>query len=49
MIETDRLIAGSPASPIEEGEERALRPKQLAEYVGQVKIREQLDIRNKMT
>ena len=44
MIETDRLIAGSPASPIEEGEERALRPKQLAEYVGQVKIREQLDI-----
>jgi len=44
VIETDRLIAGSPASPIEEGEERALRPKQLAEYVGQVKIREQLDI-----
>ncbi|MBK7660582.1 MAG: Holliday junction branch migration DNA helicase RuvB [Betaproteobacteria bacterium] len=44
MIETDRLIAGTPTSPIEEGEERALRPKQLAEYVGQVKIREQLDI-----
>ena len=44
MIETDRLIASSPKSPIEEGEERALRPKQLAEYVGQVKIREQLDI-----
>ena len=44
MIETDRLIAGTPTSPLEEGEERALRPKQLAEYVGQVKIREQLDI-----
>ncbi|MBL0144044.1 MAG: Holliday junction branch migration DNA helicase RuvB [Betaproteobacteria bacterium] len=44
MIETDRLIAGAPASPQEEGEERALRPRQLAEYVGQVKIREQLEI-----
>ncbi|QJR10300.1 Holliday junction ATP-dependent DNA helicase RuvB [Usitatibacter rugosus] len=44
MIEADRLIAGSTASPQEEGEERALRPRQLAEYVGQVKIREQLEI-----
>ncbi len=44
MIETDRLIAGSPASPQEEGEERALRPRQLAEYVGQARIREQLEI-----
>ncbi len=44
MIEADRLIAGAPASPKEEGEERALRPRQLAEYVGQVKIREQLEI-----
>ena len=44
MIETDRLIAGAPASPQEEGEERALRPRQLSEYVGQVKIREQLEI-----
>ncbi len=44
MIETDRLIAGAPASPQEEGEERALRPRQLAEYVGQAKIREQLEI-----
>jgi Holliday junction DNA helicase RuvB len=44
VIETDRLIAGAPASPQEEGEERALRPRQLSEYVGQVKIREQLEI-----
>jgi Holliday junction DNA helicase RuvB len=44
VIETDRLITGAPASPQEEGEERALRPRQLAEYVGQAKIREQLEI-----
>ena len=44
MIETDRLMTGAPASPQEEGEERALRPRQLADYVGQVKIREQLEI-----
>jgi holliday junction DNA helicase RuvB len=44
VIETDRLIAGSPASPAEEGEERALRPRLLDEYVGQEKIREQLSI-----
>jgi Holliday junction DNA helicase RuvB len=44
VIEADRLISGGPASPQEEGEERALRPKHLEEYVGQVKIREQLQI-----
>ncbi len=44
MIETDRLMTAAPASPQEEGEERALRPRQLAEYVGQAKIREQLEI-----
>ncbi len=44
MIEADRLISGGNASPQEEGEERALRPKHLAEYVGQAKIREQLGI-----
>jgi Holliday junction DNA helicase RuvB len=44
MIEADRLISGAPASPQEDGEERALRPRQLAEYVGQAKIREQLTI-----
>jgi holliday junction DNA helicase RuvB len=44
LIEADRLISAGKASPVEEGEERALRPKQLAEYVGQAKIREQLEI-----
>ncbi len=43
-VETDRLIAASPASPQEEAFERALRPKALAEYVGQEKIRGQLSI-----
>jgi Holliday junction DNA helicase RuvB len=44
VIEADRLISRDPASPQEEGEERALRPKHLAEYVGQTRIREQLQI-----
>jgi len=44
VIEADRLISGGKASVVEEGEERALRPRQLSEYVGQAKIREQLEI-----
>ena len=44
MIETDRLIAATPASTQEEAVERALRPKLLDEYVGQHKAREQLQI-----
>ena len=44
MIEHDRLISAAPASPSEEVVERALRPRRLAEYVGQAKIREQLEI-----
>ncbi len=44
MIETDRLIAPAPASPQEEQIERALRPRSLAEYIGQAKAREQLEI-----
>ena len=48
-IQTDdfpeaRIIAATPASANEEAIERALRPKQLDEYVGQEKIRDQLDI-----
>src|SRR6266511_3922222 len=43
-IETDRLISAAPTSPQEEAFERALRPKSLAEYVGQEKIRGQLAI-----
>ncbi|WP_287497234.1 Holliday junction branch migration DNA helicase RuvB [Pandoraea sp. CB10b_02] len=49
MIETDklaaeRIIAPTPASPNEEAFERALRPKLLDEYVGQRKVRDQLEI-----
>ena len=44
MIETDRLVAVAPESSQEEILERALRPKQLEEYVGQEKIRGQLQI-----
>jgi len=48
-IQTDnfteqRVIDSAPASPNEEAIERALRPKQLDEYVGQEKIRGQLEI-----
>jgi Holliday junction DNA helicase RuvB len=44
MIETDRLITPAPQSTQEEAIERALRPKQLDEYIGQEKIRGQLQI-----
>jgi len=44
MIETDRLIQPAPISTHEEALERALRPKQLDEYIGQEKIRGQLQI-----
>ncbi len=44
VIETDRLISAAPVSPQEEAFERALRPKALDEYVGQKKIRAQLEI-----
>ncbi|PRE86478.1 Holliday junction branch migration DNA helicase RuvB [Burkholderia multivorans] len=49
MIETDklaaeRIIAATPASSHEEVFERALRPRQLDDYVGQEKVRGQLEI-----
>src|SRR5256714_1359015 len=47
MIENDELkrtIAAKVASPQEEVFERGLRPRRLAEYVGQEKIRDQLGI-----
>ncbi len=53
MIETDslaprpdagRIVSAGTASLQEEALERALRPKRLADYVGQKKIREQLEI-----
>ena len=39
-----RVVTANPTSPNEEAMERALRPKRLHDYVGQVKAREQLDI-----
>ncbi|MBK6365720.1 MAG: Holliday junction branch migration DNA helicase RuvB [Polaromonas sp.] len=39
-----RVISAEPSSPNEEAIERALRPKLFDEYVGQSKVREQLEI-----
>ena len=39
-----RMVSAAPTSPQEEAIERALRPKLLDEYVGQAKVREQLEI-----
>src|SRR3984885_7329760 len=39
-----RVVSAAPVSPNEEAIERALRPKGLAEYVGQTKAGEQLEI-----
>ncbi|MEZ5659668.1 MAG: Holliday junction branch migration DNA helicase RuvB [Burkholderiaceae bacterium] len=44
MIEHDRLIDAHVRTPNEEQVERALRPRRLSDYVGQARIREQLDI-----
>jgi Holliday junction DNA helicase RuvB len=43
-IEPDRMISARPVSPQEEQFERSLRPVTLAEYVGQDKVRGQLEI-----
>src|SRR4030067_102004 len=43
-LTSDRIISPVPVSPQEEALERALRPKHLDEYVGQQKIRGQLQI-----
>jgi len=42
--EPRRVLNAAPASPNEEAIERALRPKGLADYVGQNRTREQLEI-----
>ncbi len=39
-----RMVSAAPVSSTEEAIERALRPKLLDEYVGQAKVREQLEI-----
>jgi len=43
-VETDRLIGAGPSSVQEEEFQRSLRPARLADYVGQAKVREQLEI-----
>jgi Holliday junction DNA helicase RuvB len=43
-VEPDRMISARPVSPQESEFERSLRPATLAEYVGQEKVRAQLEI-----
>ncbi|VEI46532.1 holliday junction ATP-dependent DNA helicase RuvB [Actinobacillus equuli] len=43
MIEADRIISASPKRE-EEVIDRAIRPKLLADYVGQPSVREQMEI-----
>ncbi|MFT6957189.1 MAG: Holliday junction DNA helicase RuvB [Halieaceae bacterium] len=44
MIETDRLVAAEPVTPREDAMDRAIRPKSLAEYVGQPRVCDQMSI-----
>jgi holliday junction DNA helicase RuvB len=44
QIPAARVVSAASASPNEDAIERALRPKLMDEYVGQVKAREQLEI-----
>ena len=44
MIETDRLIAPQARGEREELLDRAIRPKTLAEYIGQPVVRDQMAI-----
>jgi len=44
MTGATRVLSGEAASPNEESVDRALRPQRLTEYVGQHKVREQLEI-----
>lgn len=43
MIETDRFISPQPV-PGEEQFDRAIRPRSLSDYIGQPKVREQMEI-----
>ena len=45
MIEEDRLVSASPAQTrSEEGQDRAIRPTRLADYIGQPAVSEQMEI-----
>jgi Holliday junction DNA helicase RuvB len=41
---SDRIVTANAASPNEEAIEHSLRPQRLADYVGQARTREQLQI-----
>jgi len=43
MIEPDRIVTAS-ASPQDEAVDRAIRPKQLADYIGQPQVTEQMEV-----
>ena len=43
MIDNDRLVAASEQTK-EDSLDRAIRPKRLADYIGQAKVREQMEI-----
>lgn len=43
-LPSERIVAPQPASSSEESIERALRPRELKDYVGQQRVREQLEI-----
>jgi len=43
-VAVERIVGAAATSPNEEAVERALRPQRLADYVGQQRIREQLEI-----
>ncbi len=43
MIEADRLVS-TAGSPLEDSIDRAVRPRTLAEYIGQPQVREQMEI-----
>ncbi|MFZ9813058.1 MAG: Holliday junction branch migration DNA helicase RuvB, partial [Burkholderiaceae bacterium] len=40
----NRLVSGQPRSPQEESLERALRPQSLTDYIGQPKVKDQLEV-----
>ncbi len=44
MTEPDRLVSPATGSPAEDRFDRAIRPRTLAEYVGQPQVREQMEI-----
>jgi len=44
VIETDRLIAAEQNDQRDEAMDRAIRPKRLADYIGQRVVKEQMDI-----